>query len=506
MIFPYTLLFAVVLIIYWIIYKLIGDTFALDFPNLRKTHNSVVPQIGGLVFGPLFLIIIGKLGLVPMWYIIGGIISVVLGTADDIFEISWKIKLIIQLILTTYLSYIFWGQFESIIFYSISFSLSQVILLAIFIIWFVGIYNSVNLIDGVDGLAGGFVFIISIGLAFSDQGLFSLINSIFAVILLGFLIFNQRSAKLFMGDAGSLFLGFHVAVLPLLYYENSNYSSSLFMTPFVLIVSYLIADTTRVFFTRLVNKKSPMTADTIHFHHLILQQSGSYLASTGSIYFITMLSVIISIMSFQKTLPDNAMISHIALLLFFILVPPVETYVPFISNAIKPFYSWQQKDQDRKPFLYRTILMCVFVLSLLLSLAYDSNITFNYNRYHGYAIILLLLFCYLRFSDKIVIYVVQLSMILLFIDCLLPSEFGALTKLITTLIVVSYIIFTFERRAGCKINEFSSLDLLMLLITLGGISLYSLSFITISFWAFIMNFAIWFGLRFIFYRTIYFEN
>ena len=88
----------------------------------------------------------------------------------------------------------------------------------------------------------------------------------------------------------------------------------------------------------------------------------------------------------------------------------------------------------------------------------------------------------------------------------LPSEFGALTKLITTLIVVSYIIFTFERRAGCKINEFSSLDLLMLLITLGGISLYSLSFITIPFWAFIMNFAIWFGLRFIFYRTIYFEN
>ena len=96
-----------------------------------------------------------------------------------------------------------------------------------------------------------------------------------------------------------------------------------------------------------------MTADTIHFHHLILQQSGSYLASTGSIYFITMLSVIISIMRFQKTLPDNAMISHIALLLFFILVPPVETYVPFISNAIKPLYSWQQKDQDRKPFLYR---------------------------------------------------------------------------------------------------------------------------------------------------------
>ena len=74
MIFPYTLLFAVVLIIYYVIYKLIGDTFALDFPNLRKTHNSVVPQIGGLVFGPLFLIIIGQLGLVPMWYIIGGII------------------------------------------------------------------------------------------------------------------------------------------------------------------------------------------------------------------------------------------------------------------------------------------------------------------------------------------------------------------------------------------------------------------------------------------------
>ena len=73
--------------------------------------------------------------------------------------------------------------------------------------------------------------------------------------------------------------------------------SYLNMTPFIILVSYLIADTTRVFFTRLLTKKSPMTADTIHFHHLMLKQSGSYLGTIGSIFVVKILSLLLLLFS-----------------------------------------------------------------------------------------------------------------------------------------------------------------------------------------------------------------
>ena len=111
-------------------------------------------------------------------------------------------------------------------------------MLFIFIIWFIGIYNAVNLLDGLDGLAGGFLFILSVGLSITQIGVFSTYNGIFAIIILSFLIFNQRPSKLFMGDAGSLFLGFHVAVLPLLYSESIQLYESISMTPFILLSSY----------------------------------------------------------------------------------------------------------------------------------------------------------------------------------------------------------------------------------------------------------------------------
>ena len=76
-------------------------------------------------------------------------------------------------------------------------------------------------------------------------------------------------------------------------------------TPFVLLATYLVAATTRVFFTRLAVKKNPMTADTIHFHHVILQESGSYLASTGSIYFVTLMTALFAAFSFNNQLSNN---------------------------------------------------------------------------------------------------------------------------------------------------------------------------------------------------------
>jgi UDP-GlcNAc:undecaprenyl-phosphate GlcNAc-1-phosphate transferase len=196
---------------------------------------GAVPQIGGLIFGPLLLFIAWWSGLVPQWYIVGGGVSIILGTIDDNCNVPWQIKFTIQLALVAYISMLFWGRFEAITFYNLLFTVSQIGLLFIFLFWFIGIYNAVNLLDGLDGLAGGFMLLLCLGLGLSGSGPFAILNLILAVILLGFLVFNQRPAKIFMGDAGSLFLGFHTAALPLLFLGNTSAISSLNMTPFVLL-------------------------------------------------------------------------------------------------------------------------------------------------------------------------------------------------------------------------------------------------------------------------------
>jgi len=499
---PFILIFSISMIITWVIFQLFGESHALDRPNPRKHHRVFIPQIGGLVFGPLVLFITWWSGLAPQWYIVGGVVSILLGAVDDSLHVPWQIKFTVQLALAAYISIMFWGRFDTITFYNLSFSITQIGLLLIFFIWFIGIYNAVNLLDGLDGLAGGFMLLLCLGLGLSGLNDFAQFNLFFAVILLGFLVFNQRPAKLFMGDAGSLFLGFHTAVLPLLFLESTPVVNTLTMTPFVLLVSYLVADTSRVFFTRLGADNNPMTADTIHFHHLVIQQSGSYLSSIGSIFFITLFSVIGTVFSFHLELSTNVMLAHLALLLFFILTPPVQTYVPFITNAIGPLYNWQKDQHVSSPFFLRTIFMAALLIGLITSLYYYCNLSII-TWQHGLAIILLLIFIFFYRKDKIPIYVIQLGLVLLFSEIYWNTELGTFTKLFTAFLLISYLVFTLEKRNGCNIRKFSTLDLLMILTTLGGVILTLLD-LSLSIWFFLTMFSLWFGTAFILRRTIYF--
>lgn len=475
--------------------KFLAQKYAISRPNYRKHHVNDISQIGGLIFGPILLFIAWWSDLAPLWYILGGGASILLGTIDDNFHISWKIKFTIQLALSAYISMLFWGRIEVVTFYNLSFSLSQIGLLIIFLFWFIGIYNAVNLLDGLDGLAGGFMLLLCLGLGLSDLGSFSQLNLFFSVLLLGFLLFNQRPAKLFMGDSGSLFLGFHTAVLPLLFFQNTTSLNTIDMTPFVLFVSYLIADTTRVFITRLSMKKSPMTADTIHFHHLILRQSHSYVASIGSILLITLFSVIGGIISFYIELSTNMMLIHLALLLLFILTPPVQTYVPIITNLVSPLYNWHKDQQKKSVFLLRTIFMAILLIGLIFSLFLYYNLSFI-SWQHGLAVMLLLIFFIFYRKDKIGKYIIQLGLVLLFTELYWGIELNIMAKLFIIFLHLSYLVFTLEKRVGTNISDFSTLDILMILTTLGGVTLSFFNF-TFLIWFPLAMSSLWFGFGFI---------
>jgi UDP-GlcNAc:undecaprenyl-phosphate GlcNAc-1-phosphate transferase len=432
-------------------------------------------------------------------------VSILLGAIDDFRHIPWQVKLTVQLILTAYIATIFWDSFNIITFYNYSFPVTPIFLLAIFLFWFVGVYNAVNLLDGLDGLASGFMVLVCICAASAGNEAFALLNFVLALLLIGFLVFNQRPAKLFMGDAGSLFLGFHIAVMPLLFVKSLPFSTTLNTTPFVLLASYLVADTTRVFFSRMIDKKNPMTADTIHFHHVILQESGSYLVSIGSIFIVTLITSLFSFLSFFNLLSVNFMLGHLALLLFFILMPPIQTYVPLLTRLVKPFYSWQSDHETKSPFLPRTIFIVFLLIGMLASLFFYCDIFRVFQWQNILGILLLLAFVLFYPKDKMVTYVIQLGLVILIAEVTWGAKIGTFTKLFSILLFVSYIIFIVEERLGSDIRKFSALDLLMILFTIGGIVLSNLGF-SFSIWFSLILFSIWFGLGFVLCRTAYFTS
>ena len=266
-----------------------------DIPNSRKIHHNAIPRLGGITFMPSMLIafavavmVIGatdKIIKVNVWtlcFLISILLIYVMGIVDDILGLSPLTKFAVQIVAACLLpmSYLyinnmygFMGIHE--IPYYIGFPLT---VLAI-----VFIDNAMNLIDGIDGLAAslsvialcGFIYI------FASQGiwLYAILISGLVGVLVPFLYFNifgnpAKNRKIFMGDAGSLTLGFIIGVLCVKY---SMFNACTiphrhfdFIIPFTLLIIPMF-DVVRVFAVRIYHRGSPFTADKRHIHHKFMR-------------------------------------------------------------------------------------------------------------------------------------------------------------------------------------------------------------------------------------------
>ncbi|KIO68273.1 hypothetical protein B4064_1763 [Caldibacillus thermoamylovorans] len=239
----------------------------VDNPNnLLKTHTKVTPYLGGLSIYVSFVITI----VILIWLteellsikVIGFIISFtlvfLLGLIDDIKQISPKAKMLGQIV----------AAIIFILFVGSTNLFNNVILDCLFtIFWLVGLSNAVNLIDIMDGLSSGTVVTIglSLGVILILSG--NIIAGIFALILagssLGFLKYNFNPAKIFMGDAGSLFLGFVLAgIISITYWDAFDFYSLL--VP-ILICIVPIGETVFLIIMRLKAGRSPLLGSKDHF-------------------------------------------------------------------------------------------------------------------------------------------------------------------------------------------------------------------------------------------------
>tara|TARA_A100001015_G_scaffold316890_1_gene432362 strand:- start:157 stop:1146 length:990 start_codon:yes stop_codon:yes gene_type:complete len=246
----------------------------LDQPDTgRKRQPKAVSRLGGVGFVLVILALIYALGLMSFeyaWYGIGGSIIALLGLLDDRLSLTWRSKLPIQASLGIALFYVLAPQLNMLHLFS-EFVGFKLLYLPLWVCWFLGMVNAVNLCDGVDGLAGGMVIISVLG-----AGLFGMlpVHVIVAGALVAFLFYNRYPARLYMGDCGSLFLGYHLAVVPLLGTWNGG-AGAFQILPFLLMSTYFIWDTTRVFMLRIQAGQNPFRPDQRHFHFTLLSKTKS---------------------------------------------------------------------------------------------------------------------------------------------------------------------------------------------------------------------------------------
>ena len=267
----------------------------VDIPNDRKVHKKPIPRLGGVTIWLCTILTFIILVFVNWDYpygnglsgiLVGGSIMFLLGLVDDLYDLSPKFKLVVQ-IGAALIAFLLGVRIE-ILFNPFGGALHLGIFsLPITLIWLVGISNAMNFIDGVDGLAGGVSAICAVTLAvvaiYTNQPISALLASILAGSMMGFLVFNFHPARIFMGDSGALFSGFALAGLSVAGVLKSLTAT---MVLPILILVVPILDISFSVFRRLLKGSNPMKADAEHIHHKLLQAGFSHNRTAAILYLV----------------------------------------------------------------------------------------------------------------------------------------------------------------------------------------------------------------------------
>jgi UDP-GlcNAc:undecaprenyl-phosphate GlcNAc-1-phosphate transferase len=291
----------------------------VDTPNERSMHKAAIPRGAGIA---MFLSIIAVQAafnydqLISYILVYSAITLVfIIGFIDDVYNVSPRIKFIF-IFFATVLVYNYGIYIDTIgSYFGYAFIVPFFLLFPFTFFAIAGFTNALNLIDGLDGLAGTIALImlftfLTIGINYNDP-LITNLSASFITVVVAFLIFNWYPAKIFMGDSGSLTLGFVIALLSILSMKYVTPTSILF------IIAVPLLDTFLVMTRRIQRGQSPFKADKNHIHHFLY-------AIKEDIRFTVILLIaiqsIFSIIGFQLRAEDDFLSLILFSLLFFVFL------------------------------------------------------------------------------------------------------------------------------------------------------------------------------------------
>lgn len=296
----------------------------VDVPCERKIHIDNIPLLGGLgIFLSYCVIILLIDSFSPKMYalISANLLIVLTGIIDDIFNMRAFKKLFFQILAAT--AIVVFTDFRfSITSLHIPYLDSPFVNILFTYAWIIIVTNALNLIDGMDGLAGGIAF-----MAFGAMGYVAYtkgfeLNAYICMGLmgatLGFLRYNVPPAKVFMGDTGSLFLGFNIAVMSIATSHKSGTLLSVLIP--VMFISLPLFDTMLAIVRRALKGQNLMAADKEHLHHRLLSLEFSSVQTLMIFYSLSILLIAVSLLSLRQQFIWGAIIIFLLLYTFFLIL------------------------------------------------------------------------------------------------------------------------------------------------------------------------------------------
>ena len=279
----------------------------IDKPEERKFHTKPTPLLGGIAIlvGLIISFIASNYicyGLIPeireiSYYFIGLLLVSLLGLFDDYSMMSPYIKFILQSVIA--LLFIFGTKMTNIL-------NSVFITVPLLLLWMVGLMNALNFLDNMDGITAGMASILgfgyfALGILLHNHFL-SLVSAIFIGCCIGFLFHNFHPAKIFLGDAGSMLIGYTLSVLGIILLNqiviiNNNIINFKLLLP-ILLLSYAIFDISLVSFTRKRDGRNILEGGKDHSTHRIGTATGSVKITAFMVYLINILIVLITVIVF----------------------------------------------------------------------------------------------------------------------------------------------------------------------------------------------------------------
>jgi len=287
----------------------------VDIPNKRSSHSTPKPKGAGIAIFLTsylyFLIVKNDFFMEYFFFFVSSAIVFAIGLYDDIKNIAPKFKFlaiwiaVILLFFTTDLKLLSLG-----IWFNHNLTLPTILALMLNLFVISGYTNALNLVDGLDGLAGSISLIIFatflyLGIRFEDIFVINISLS-FVVFIVAFLLFNWYPSKIFMGDSGSLLLGFVISIVAIKLTKHISITTVLFLAGLPVI------DTMIVMIRRIKNGLSPFSADKSHSHHILQKRLNSIPKTVFAMSFIQIILSFVGILLLEQ--------NNMLILLLFIAV------------------------------------------------------------------------------------------------------------------------------------------------------------------------------------------